>query len=62
MSARFAGDYFGISQADLSDTSELLNYFPELRDTYKRIKTDKDKEEGPKITGNFAAPVGFSRR
>ncbi len=62
MAARFAGDYFGISQADLSDTSELLNYFPELRDTYKRKKTDKDKDEGPKITGNFTAPEGFSRR
>lgn len=62
MATRFAGDYFGISQADFSDTSELLKYFPDLRDTYKRIKTKENEDKGPKITGNFIAPIGFSRR
>lgn len=57
MATRYAGDYFGISLADDSESSELLKYFPGLK---KVARVEAPKPEGAVTEGGFTVPTPFA--
>lgn len=57
MATRYAGDYFGISLADGSESSELLKYFPGLK---KVGRVEQPKKEGAVSEGGFTVPTTFA--
>lgn len=57
MATRYAGDYFGISLGDGSESSELLRYFPGLK---KVTGTGKKEEEGAVTKGGYTIPTPFA--
>jgi len=66
MATRYAGDYFGVSLEDSSDSSKLLEYFPGLRNTYKKKSAEakerlyeEDPSNEPRLTGNLRAAARF---
>ena len=68
MATRYAGDYFGIAVDDSTDASTLMEYFPDLRETYrKKAKTEpqrpeeqKNSRNEPRLTGNLRAAKQFA--
>lgn len=68
MASRYAGDYFGVAIDDSTDASKLMEYFPSLRETYKRkTKTEpqrpeeqKNSRNEPRLTGNLRAAKQFA--
>ena len=58
MAARYAGDYFGLSISDLSDSdsSKLMSYFPALRSTYSN---KKQENSGPVLFGGVSGVKPF---
>lgn len=57
MATRYAGDYFGISLADGSESSELLKYFPGLKSVGR---VNKPEQEGAVTEGGFTVPAPFA--
>lgn len=58
MATRYAGDYFGLSMGDMSDSdsSKLMSYFPALRSTYSK---KKQEDGGPVLFGGVSGVKPF---
>lgn len=58
MATRYAGDYFGLSMSDVSDSdsSKLMSYFPALRSTYSK---KKEENSGPVLFGGVSGVKPF---
>jgi hypothetical protein len=60
MATRFAGDFFGVPLSQGTDESELVKYFPGLRDTYHFIRQTENDKKGPRLTGNLQGSRAFA--
>lgn len=60
MATRFAGDFFGVPLSVGTDESELVKYFPGLKDTYKYAQKPEGEGRGPRLTGNLRGSQAFA--
>lgn len=60
MATRFAGDFFGVPLSQEADESQLVRYFPGLKDTYRFARQTEEDKKGPRLTGNLQGPRAFA--
>jgi len=60
MATRFAGDFFGVPLSQETDESELVKYFPGLKDTFRSTRQTEADKKGPRLTGNLQGSRAFA--